>query len=75
MPRGAATAPAITPPVVARKFLRVGENGPEEFDIEFLNVEFKNRTLYAQVEALRQTRWAMSQKTKAALSGGFSFVG
>jgi hypothetical protein len=43
MPRGAATAPAIAPPVVARKFLRVGENGPEEFDIEFLNVEFKNR--------------------------------
>jgi hypothetical protein len=33
--------------VVARKFLRVGENGPEEFDIEFLNVEFKNATLYA----------------------------
>jgi hypothetical protein len=46
MPRGAATAPAITPPVVARKFLRVGERGPAGFDIEFLNVEFKNGTLY-----------------------------
>jgi hypothetical protein len=33
MPRGAATAPAITPPVVARKFLRVGEKGLEKFDI------------------------------------------
>jgi hypothetical protein len=51
MPRGAATAPAIAPPVVARKFLRVGENGPEEFDMEFLNVEFKNGTLYAHLRA------------------------
>jgi hypothetical protein len=33
--------------VVARKLLRVGEMGPEEFDIEFLNLEFKNATLYA----------------------------
>jgi len=46
MPRGAATAPAIAPPVVARKFLRVGDSGSDEFDIEFLNVEFKNATLY-----------------------------
>jgi hypothetical protein len=56
MPRGAATAPAIAPPVVARKFLRVGESGPEEFDIEFLNPEFKNGTLYAHVGRLRQAR-------------------
>src|SRR5581483_547057 len=48
MPRGAATAPANTPPVVARKLLRVGESGSEEFDIKLLDVESKNRTLYAE---------------------------
>jgi cell division protein FtsL len=42
--------------VVARKLLRVGEMGPEEFDIEFLNLEFKNATLYAhtRTETLKE---------------------
>src|SRR5258708_40009485 len=37
--RGAATAPAITLPVVARKPLRVGESGPELSAMKFLDVE------------------------------------
>src|SRR6266576_2828901 len=45
---GAATAPAMTPPVVARKFRRVGESG-SEFDIWFLDMECRNRTLYARL--------------------------
>src|SRR5579885_2155790 len=50
-PRGAATAPAITPPVVARKFLRVEESGSEELPMKVLDVECKNRTLYARRNA------------------------
>jgi hypothetical protein len=72
--RGTATAPAMTPPVVARKFLRVVERRPEEFDIEFLNVEFKNRPLYAHVRAEVGKNQLRSKKLKPPF-GGFSFVG
>ena len=37
--RDAVTAPARTPPVVARKFRRVGESGSEFFPMKFLDVE------------------------------------
>src|SRR6266566_6359173 len=34
-------APARTPPVAVKKFLRAGERGSELFPMKFLNVEFK----------------------------------
>ncbi|PYV64229.1 MAG: hypothetical protein DMG97_35480 [Acidobacteria bacterium] len=72
---GVATAPAMTPPVVARKFLRVGESG-SEFDMWSLDVECRNRTLYARREERNQRRKELLTKNpKPPSSGGFGFVG
>src|SRR5258708_10569286 len=50
--RGAATAPAMTLPVVARKPLRVGESGPDLSGMEFLNVECDQRNIIRRTESV-----------------------
>src|SRR5713226_1970329 len=74
--RGAATAPARAPPVVARKFRRVGESGSEFFPMKFLDLESTTLEHYTHDIAGRMERAVeTSAKAKTALSGGFSFVG
>src|SRR6266567_2572980 len=64
--RGAATAPAITLPVVARKPLRVGERGANLSSIEFLDVECDQRNIIRMTENWWAKRKCAAQKAVKA---------
>src|SRR5712691_1212012 len=79
---GAATAPAITPPVVARKFLRAGDSGSKLLAMKFLKLVFQNpesrtaRTLYARQAQVGGTlKKSVVKKPKPPLLSGFGIVG
>jgi hypothetical protein len=60
--RGAATAPAMTLPVVVRKPLRVGERGPNLSAMKFLNVECDQRNIIRMTENPRGRRKCTHKK-------------